>query len=225
MLNELQAIIFDMDGLIFDTEKYHRACWQEAGKDFGYDIDEAFLKRCTSLTGQSTLKLIREMFGNQVPAEALHLHKRKLFNQKINLATIDLKPGFMELFEWLKAQPLKLGLVTSSRQSTVRHNFSGLNALDSFNVIVTGEQVTRSKPDPEPYSRACRLLGVAPEKVMVFEDSSNGCLSAIRAGCKAVMVPDYSSPIAEVQEQSHAILENLEQARGLLEGLSTSLNS
>ncbi|WP_194842442.1 HAD family phosphatase [Endozoicomonas sp. OPT23] len=217
MLNDLQAIIFDMDGLIFDTEKYHRACWQEAGKSFGYGIDDTFLKQCASLTGQNTLRLLKDTFGEQCPAEALHLHKRKLFNQKIGLATIELKPGFAELFSWLRAQPVKLGLVTSSRQQTVHHNFVGMDALDAFNTIVTGEQVTNSKPDPEPYSRACRLLGVDPAKVMVFEDSNNGALSAIRAGCKAVMVPDFSSPVEEVAEKAHAIIDSLEQARGLID--------
>lgn len=217
MLNDLQAIIFDMDGLIFDTEKYHRACWKEAGQNFGYDIDDTFLKRCASLTGQNTLKLIREVFGKQFPAEAFHLHKRKLFNQKISVANIELKPGFAELFDWLKTQPVKLGLVTSSRQQTVHHNFSGLDALDSFNVIVTGEQVSRSKPDPEPYNKACRLLGINPARVMVFEDSNNGSLSAINAGCKAVMVPDFSAPIEEVAENAYAIIDSLEYARGLIE--------
>ncbi|WP_051786088.1 HAD family hydrolase [Endozoicomonas numazuensis] len=216
MKNELKAVLFDMDGLIFDTEVIHRQCWILAGQSFGYEINDIFFKHSTATTGKKTLILLNELFGKDCPAEAFYQQKKDFYQEYINSHPTQTKKGFVELFQWLRSQPLKLGLVTSSRSTSVNHHFASRSELASFNVVVTSEQVVNGKPDPEPYLLACQKLEVAPEETVVFEDSNNGIRSAFKAGCRTIMVPDYLPPEEDVQQHTYAILDSLSDARPLL---------
>ncbi|MGI9281465.1 MAG: HAD family hydrolase [Endozoicomonas sp.] len=216
MKKNLQAVLIDMDGLIFDTEVIHRLCWVLAGQSLGYEVNDEFFKRSTATTWERTLALLSELYGKDCPAEAFYQQKKDFFQDYINANATVLKKGFSELFQWLLTQPLKLGLVTSSRRSSVEHHFASRNELSSFDTVVTSEQVVNGKPDPEPYLLACRKLGVPPEATVVFEDSNNGIRSAYTAGCQAIMIPDYLPPEADVQEHAFSILKSLHDARALI---------
>ncbi|WP_062264686.1 HAD family hydrolase [Endozoicomonas arenosclerae] len=216
MKQKLEAVLFDMDGLIFDTEIIHRHCWKLAGQSFEYEVNDDFFKRCTATTGEKTLALLSELYGSHCPAESFYQHKKELFQDYINSHPTQTKAGFTELFQWLQSQPVKIGLVTSSRLTSVKHHFADRDEFESFETVITAEQVTQGKPDPEPYLMACKKLGVTPSEAVVFEDSNNGARSAFNAGCHAIMVPDYLPPEDDVQKHAFAILNSLKDARALL---------
>lgn len=216
MNKPLQAVIFDMDGLIFDTEVIHRESWKAAANEYEVTLSDDFFKRAMSLSGHKTWTLLEEFLGADFPVKELHQRKRAIFKTKVQSQDIQIKPGFESLFDWLTSLPVKLGLVTSSRQEDVDHNFSNLDCLQHLDTVITSEQITNSKPDPEPYQKACQQLDVEPGRTIVFEDSNNGCRSAIAAGCNAIMVPDFAGPDPDVESGALAILDSLEQAKPFL---------
>jgi HAD superfamily hydrolase (TIGR01509 family) len=179
------AVIFDLDGTLVDTERLTQAAGVEAFADQGIDVDPAFLHRLIGRDDAEGARLIRAAFPQMDPARfdgawTAAVHRRMADG-------IPLKPGSRELLARI-AQPMALATSSTRRQADRKLARSGLAG--HFRHIVTFDDVTRPKPAPEPYLRAAALLGIAPARCLAFEDSEPGAMSARAAGMTVVQVPD-----------------------------------
>ncbi|SHG95048.1 HAD family hydrolase [Ferrimonas marina] len=206
----ITAVLFDMDGLIFDTERSYRQAWHYAAKEQGFELDDAlYLSMIGMPRTQSEPKLARALGpGLDLPR---YRQQRDAHFRQLQRQGIPFQAGFEPLFQRLTACQIPTALVTSSRMVDVEENFAQRPYLSQFATTVTCEQVQRGKPDPEPYQLACQRLRLAPAQCLVVEDSNNGIRSGLAAGCRTAMVPDLQAPDSDVQAQVHHLLDSLEQ--------------
>ena len=212
----IRAVLFDMDGVIFDSERAVLAVWREiAGELQLKGIDEVFV-RCVGVNKQRT----REIFGEAYPAldfDDFDQRVRALFLSRYDKGRLPVKPGAAEILHAFSERGLPLALASSTRTVTVRRELEEAGLLRPFTVVIGGDQVTNSKPDPEIFLRAAAQLGVRPEDCAVIEDSFNGIRAARAGGFHAVMVPDLLPPDAEMEEKAEIIVKDLFEAKRYLE--------
>ncbi|MFD2164792.1 HAD family hydrolase [Thalassotalea euphylliae] len=187
--NEIEAVLFDMDGTIFDSETVHREAWKITAGQFGQVFTNDMYLQFIGVTTPDCMKLAVNMFDHAFELEQFspcYYDNLKTLAQ----TAVPLKQGFQAYLNKLKLLNKPLGLVTSSGQSGVESNFAHYDFLDDFTVIISRDDVSHFKPHPEPYLKACQKLGVQPSKTLVFEDSNTGATAAIEAGCVTVGIPD-----------------------------------
>ena len=187
----IQAVLFDMDGTVFDTEVIYRRCWFRAAKDVGFDEDiDLFLQRVSGLNQADMTAFVYRTYGADAPFEALWGHWLECIDEEMACGILPLKAGAPDILFAFKERGIKIALVTSSGQKTVARylQMSGLEGV--FDAIVTGNQVTHGKPHPECFLTAAKELGISPAHCAVVEDSPNGIKAAHAAGMYTVMVPD-----------------------------------
>jgi HAD superfamily hydrolase (TIGR01509 family) len=203
------ACIFDMDGLLIDSEPVNKKSWQASAANLGYALDE---EKYTQLLGmrmrECELMLLR-WFGNEFPLEKFRKHMYILRESIFNSEGIRFKQGARELLLYLKDTHVRCALATSSTTSEVNRYFNGSGLLSCFKTIVTAEHITNSKPDPEIYLLTCEKLAVPPAEAYVFEDSLAGMQAAFAAGCRAIMVPDLILPTVEIRQKAFKIYPSL----------------
>lgn len=189
----VKAIVFDMDGVLFDTEMICGKVWREIFKDMGLENAENALKDCTGLNRKSE----EEYFKVHYPHVAFECFINRLsegFNAWVEENGMPIKTGARELLTWLRGNMWKTALATSTRRESAVHHLKMTGLIDMFDEIVSGDMVEKGKPDPEIYLTACKKLGVMPEDTYAVEDSRNGLHSAYNAGMKAILVPDTIEP-------------------------------
>lgn len=180
------AILFDLDGTLIDSESLAVASGLAAFAEAGFPVDLAFMHRLVGVSGPGSVRIITERHpGLELALLDALWHER--FSAAVQ-AGLTLKPGVAELLG--HALHLPRGLVTSSRRADAHAKLGKVGLAASFAHVVTLEDVSDPKPAPEPYLLAARLLGVAPARCLVFEDSEAGSEAAHRAGCVVVQVPD-----------------------------------
>ncbi len=194
----LKAVLFDMDGLIFDTESMAKQSWQFAAIDQGLVLSDEQYQQFIGTPGSECEEMVAKLFNGKIDMERYkRVRNDDLHNRREK--GISLKPGFNSLFTAIEQCGLKIALVTSSPLSDVEHNFQNIQVLDKFNTIVTAENVRRGKPNPECYQLACKQLGLLPQECLVLEDSNNGVRAGIGANCHAIMIPDLLPPAKDVE--------------------------
>lgn len=194
----LQGVVFDVDGVLFDTERLTNQTWLTVGQEMGWpQIGDHYLE----FVGQNRTDIYQKMtdlFGPEFPREKF-MRTCSAYNQaRIEREGVPMKPGVVELLDFLKSHNIPTALATSTgRERTLRRmEMTGLGPY--FSAIITGDQVLHSKPDPEIYQIACRALGTDPAQTVAVEDSRNGIFSASGAGMKVIMVPDMIPPTPEL---------------------------
>lgn len=211
MLNytNFDAILFDMDGTIFDSETVHREGWKITANQFGQVFTDEMYLEFIGVTTPDCMKLAIEIFNNEVELEAFSAAYYDNIKQLVQKG-MPLKTGFMAYFELIKKLNKPIGIVTSSPVSGVQGNFSHYNFLSEFNVLVTRDDVNQFKPNPEPYLLACEQLGVKPERTIVFEDSNTGATAGLDAGCYTIGIPDLLAFNTETADRLHMEIASFE---------------
>ncbi len=196
--SDIDAVVFDMDGVIFDSESLGLRSWQIVADRYGLgDVSETS-KKCIGRNTADTMKIFDEAYGDKVSIEALY-EEGKIEMQKIIASEgLPLKSGVRELLDFLRAQGMRTGLASSTKQAMVKEELGSVGLLDYFSVVIGGDMIKLSKPEPEIYLLACEKLGVSPEKSVCIEDSYNGIISAHRAGLHTIMVPDLLAPTEDI---------------------------
>lgn len=216
-IQNMKAVVFDMDGVIFDSEKLYIQCWQEvAGKYHISGIEEACYK-CLGINSALTRKTMLEHFGESFPYDSYSKEVSALFHKQAEGGKLAKKPGIEELLVYLKEKGVKTAVASSTRKAVVLKELEEGGLLSYFDRIVGGDMVSRSKPEPDIFLKACENLNVDPEYAFAIEDSHNGIRSAHRAGMIPVMVPDLAEPIGEIEEISHIILPSLTEVKAYFE--------
>jgi HAD superfamily hydrolase (TIGR01509 family) len=180
------ALLFDLDGTLIDTESLAVASGVEAFANSGYPVDSAFMHRLIGKDHVASAEIIRTHLPG-IDLAGFDKHWRRLFNEKVDRG-LPLKPGAEALL--VQMAHLPRGLVTSSRRDEAHRKLGIAGIARYFDIVVSVDDVTAAKPAPDPYLLAARMLGVSPARCLAFEDSEVGAEAAHRAGCRVVQVPD-----------------------------------
>lgn len=213
----LKAVLFDMDGLIFDTESIYKQSWQYAATEQGLTITDDFYQQFIGVQDPECERILAEHFQDTIDMPRYKAVRDEHFHNLRNQG-IALKPGFDSLFYAIKQHGLLTAIVTSSHLPEVKHNFAGNEYLTQFDLVITAEDVERGKPNPDCYQMAYRHLGVDAKQCLVLEDSNNGIKAALAAKCQAVMIPDLLPPQPELEDKV-IIKASLEEVIPLLSQL------
>ena len=209
MRKQVQAVIFDMDGVIFDSERLVIECWEViAAKHNIPDIVEICM-RVQGNNREETGKRFREKYGRDFPYEVYKKEVTALFRDRYGEGRLPLKPGVVKILEELKRNNIPLALASSTRSDIVKLEMEEANLLSYFDVVLGGDMVPRSKPEPDIFLAAAAALQAEPKCCYVLEDSHNGIRAAYRAGMHPVMVPDMQQPTEEIRGIAEAVVENL----------------
>jgi len=207
------AVIFDMDGLLLHSERLARAAFDDTCEHFGLGDQTALFMQCVGTNQERGKHILREGLRGKADDVAFgHLWNAKCI-EYMSDAVIPLKAGAAELLQDLKGAGVAMAVATSTPSPRATQMLRNAGLLQAFDVVVSGDQVTRSKPLPDIYLRAAELLDVLPEKCLALEDSENGVRSALAAGMTVIQVPDLVEPSDEVRELGHTILGTLHDVR------------
>lgn len=214
-----KAVVFDMDGVIFDSEKLYRKHWMISAKEYGIP-EETMRELCNLIAGatkENNERLMKSRFGEDFDYMQFRGKTMDRMDEEIAQNGLDLKPGVKEFFAFLKERGYKVGLATSTQRERAERNLCNAGILDVFDASVFGGMVERGKPFPDIYLRACRELGVQPAEAVGIEDSINGVKSAKEAGLYTVMVVDLISPTEEIRQIADGIYDSMFEVMELME--------
>ena len=215
------AVLFDMDGTLTDTEKYHQEAFRQAIVSCGYPIKEEITLYQRSLGKPYAKRLFLRWYGEDFPYQTLRARHNAFFEKIVEERGVELKPGAEELLRWLKAEGYRIGLATASSEKRAEQYLALTGVRPYFDCVFCAEKVKRGKPAPDLYTAACKAIGVPPERTVALEDAPNGILSAFTAGCDVIMVPDLTPPDEELRWRLLACVPSLDRVPGVLRGEGT----
>ncbi len=215
-MNKIQAVLFDLDGTLIDSEYFYFKNWAPILKqEFNLQISyEDWIRDFAGHTLAHNVKRLTEDYGYDVTEEHMWKRTRAAYADS-NMSDIELMPGAREILAFLKAEDIRIGLVTSSYRSTVDTVLGKHELLDYFEFFVTRECVELPKPDPEPYRLALTHLGLPADRCVAIEDTSTGSTSALGAGTQLIAVTKQEVERARLTAVDN-IVENLSEAKALL---------
>lgn len=206
---DYDAVVFDMDGVIFDSERAVMQCWKELAEKYQIpDIEQAVLS-CTGTTMKRTREIMLETYGADFPYDSYAKESSAIYHSRYDGGRLPMKPGVVELLTFLKEEGKKIALASSTRRQTVTNQLRDAGILDFFDQVICGDMVERSKPAPDIFLKACEELGVKPERAYAIEDSYNGIRAAHAGKLHPIMVPDLLPETAEMREKAEVVLSSL----------------
>ena len=205
------AVLFDMDGLLLDTEVTLKLIWQREAARLGFDLSDDLYTHLVGVPNVLCEEKLLQWFVN-FPLDEFRGRWKAAREEERRTVGIPPKAGAFELVSWIEEQGVPMALATSSRREAVERNREFCPELFRFASIMTVEEVERPKPDPDIYLRTCAVLGVSPGACVIFEDSNPGMRAAIASGARAIMVPDLVTPEPEVLAGAARIFPSLVHA-------------
>lgn len=210
-------VIFDMDGLMFDTENLCFSCEQKAAEEFGYSVSKELFLKTLGVNHSAYCRIMRENLGENFPAlEVSALTYRKM-DDFIEKNGVPVKPGLYELLRQLDQMRIPCSVASSSHADRVRHLLQKAEIFPYFQQVIGGNMVTRSKPEPDIFLAACRAAGISPSHSLVLEDSPNGLTAARRANIPSICIPDLVRPSQEILQYTSAVLSDLYEVCALFQ--------
>ena len=195
----LRAVIFDMDGLLIDTEKHLVRYWCQAAQEMGFDMQRRHALHIRSLAGKYAAPYLKSELGEDFDYFRVRERRKELVAQALAEYGLERKKGALELLKWLKEKGIRTAVATATDEERATRYLSEIGVLSYLDRVVCATMVENGKPMPDVYLYACRQLGERPQDCLALEDSPNGVLSAWRAGCGVVMVPDLTQPDEEIR--------------------------
>jgi HAD superfamily hydrolase (TIGR01509 family) len=216
---KLEAVIFDMDGLMLDTERVAKRFWLMALEEFGAMLDDEQYLNIVGRNMKDSSVVLKDLLGADFPVEACRTRMREIYYEDIAKNGLPVKPGLNELVDFLKARSIRYAIATSTARDITLRKLELTDLSSNFDVIVAGDEVSNGKPHPEIFLKAAALLDARPEKVVVLEDSFSGIHAAHAAGMIPIMIPDLAQPTEEIRALAYAVVSSLHEAQQVIEGI------
>lgn len=205
-----QGEIFDMDGLLFDTERMYRDSWKQSAQQFGLVHNPDFPRAVCGSSGAHMREIILQYYP-QVDAKAFA--DDCILRVERELEThVPEKTGVRDILQYFKQHGVRVAVASSSKRATVLHNLKQADILSYFDAVVSGDQVTHGKPAPDIFLFAAQQIGCEPENCYVFEDGTNGIRAGAAAGCTTIMIPDLTPPNEQLEQLCAGIYPSLSDA-------------
>jgi HAD superfamily hydrolase (TIGR01509 family) len=208
------AVIFDMDGLLLDSEPLYRVTWKAAGLSLGFPIDDEFYERFVGRGNDEAEHLLRERFGDALPLDEFRKRWRRDWDERLAASPLARKPGAIELINLLEQRGIPKALATSSPRVLALRCLGDLAS--RFAALAFGDEVSHSKPAPDLFLLASERLGIAAADCLVLEDSEAGVRAARAAGMDVIMVPDLVPPSPEITSMATRVCETLHEVAASL---------
>ncbi|CAH0535636.1 Phosphorylated carbohydrates phosphatase [Vibrio stylophorae] len=204
-----QAAIFDMDGLLLDTERVCMRVFKAACEQLELPFDDVVYRSMIGCNAVDIQRIFTEFYGDDY--QRIHDTWRPAYNAVVLHEAIPVKTGVLALLDWLKAQGVPMAVATSTSRDVAEVKLELAGLTPYFDSISTGDEVKHGKPHPEIYLLAAERLGVDPTQCIAFEDSNNGTRAAMAAGMQTFQIPDLVEPSDEVRALGHIVLPSMEQ--------------
>jgi HAD superfamily hydrolase (TIGR01509 family) len=211
----VKAVVFDMDGLLFDSETVYRDAMIATAESWGLEMPSELFLRLVGLPWIANVPMLKAHYGPSFDTEAFRKEATRRFHVVAD-AEICLKAGVVEILDFLDAAGLPRAIATSSLHPTVQHHLGQHGLIDRFDALVAQGDYARGKPAPDPYLVAAERLGVPPPDCLALEDSHNGVRAAHAAGMMTIMVPDMLDPTEEMRTLCVRVARDLHEVRELL---------
>lgn len=206
----ITSVIFDMDGLLFDTEWIYYECYKKAGVKFGLDFTFELFASCVGISREEAARFMKNHFGPHINPEEIDRLTYAYVDEYIeNGGDIPFRPGAKEAVEYFHKRGLKIGIASSNLLKWVNFYLNKNNIAQYFNAITTCDEVTNLKPNPEVYLKTADKLGAQVGECLVFEDSVAGATAGINAGMRTCMVPQIKQPDSFIRDHAFKIYKSL----------------
>lgn len=205
----VKGVLFDMDGVVLDTERLYARFWMEAAQALGYPMTYEQALGMRSLSGPMGQAKLESYFGPGVSRAVIRDKRVELMDAFVSQHGVEPKPGIFELLDFLEEKGIPAAITTSSPRERVERYLRPLGLLERFDKICTGYEVKQGKPAPDIYIYGAQCLGLRPEECLAIEDSPAGVESAFRAGCMAVLVPDLDGSDDAMRQMLFAEADSL----------------
>ena len=215
----IKAIIFDMDGLMIDSERVTFECYQERLKDMNLTMDEEFYKTLLGKPIKGIYQRFYDVYGNDFPIENVIQDVHQLMAERFETEGVPVKKGLVELLHYLKDNNYKTIVATSSNRDRVDKILAQAKITEFFDDSICGDEVTKGKPNPEVFLKSCQKLGVNVDEAIVLEDSEAGVKARYDANIKVICIPDMKYPEKQYEEKTFKILKDLTEVTAYLKSL------
>ena len=215
----IKAVIFDMDGLIFDTEKLLVKYWCQAAQEFGFDMRREHALGIRSLARKFAIPHLQGIFGEEFDYVKIRTRRMELMSAHLAENGLETKAGIHELLDYLKAHNIPAAIATATDYERTKDYLTRAGLFERFDKIVCATMVESGKPKPDIYIYAAQQLGFEPSECLALEDSPNGVRSASSAGCITVMVPDLTEPDEEISGLIYAKATSLSDVTKIVDTL------
>lgn len=205
----IRGVLFDMDGVILDSEKLYARFWAEACASFGYPMTYQQALGMRSLNRDMGQAYLSSLFGPEIHYPSVRAKRIALMDAHVEVHGVEAKPGIFELLDFLHQRNIPCAVTTASPLDRIENHLGRLGLYEKFDHICTAYQVPHGKPAPDIYLLGAKTLGLPPENCLALEDSYTGILSAHRAGCMATIVPDLDQPGENILSIAYAKADSL----------------
>ena len=212
-----KAVIFDMDGLLLDSERIALSVFVESCRENNFEPDIDIYYKCIGTTSYATREILMKGYGDDFPFETISALWKKKYENEVYNKPVPLKPGALDLLRHLEKEGTKRVVVTSTDRELAIRKLTNAQIVHFFGFVLGRDQVSQGKPNPEIYLTACRELGEDPTGCLALEDSDNGVLAAYHAGLEIIQIPDLVEPSPAVRALGHRIVKSLIEAAPMLE--------
>lgn len=212
----IKGVVFDMDGLMFDTEWLTYKIIRDTMLANGYDYDLDFYKTTVGKRSADVVKLYRDRFGESFDYQQMKVKNMEKFWEYTAQNGVPIKIGLFSLLNFLKENGIKIALATSTTEKSATKILKRAKVFEYFDVLLCAESVKNGKPDPEVFSTAVEKLGLKPRECIGLEDSFNGIVSSSGAGLVTIMVPDMIEPTQEIKNLCYRVCSDLDEVTEII---------
>ena len=217
----IKAVIFDMDGLMIDSERVTFESYQEVLKPMGLTMSEEFYVTLLGKPVKGIFERFYNVYGNDFPIEDVIRECHNVMAKRFETYGVPIKKGLKELLYYLKKNNYKTIVATSSNRDRVDIILKQAGITQYFDDSICGDEVSHGKPDPEVFLKSCRKLNVSTDQAIVLEDSESGIAASYNAHIKVICIPDMKYPEKQYQQMTYKILDNLENVIPIIKDLNT----
>lgn len=205
----IKYILFDLDGTLIDNEKFTIISKVIEGKKLGYQISEEVAKNTLGLSCENSKNYLCSIYGKDFPYEYFRSKRFEYIVDDVEKNGLKLKPGVNEIISYCKKNNIKIAICTSSSWKYLNFYKKHSSIFEQFGLIVTGEEIKNGKPDPEIFLYAINHFNAKSNETLVIEDSNNGIIAGLKAGCDVVMIPDLITPNQEIKNSKVKIFNSM----------------